>query len=201
MSQDAECLLSGCSEQLLSSCHAITGGKEKILGFPSGSAGHRAAGCRISPASARRGAAGTHLGEDVLVFDDVLVGGEQDVEFPAAELRYECPSCCRRALQGELPREMLRQGPRPGKESHGVLEKKGDQGILERKKKGEPGGPGKKGRATGVLEKKRESHGVLEKKKKGRATGSQGKRESHGVLAKKGRGGGRSCYRCGTRFQ
>ena len=41
------------------------------------------------------------LGEDVLVLDDVLVGGEQDVELPAAELRHEGASRCRGALRAQ----------------------------------------------------------------------------------------------------
>lgn len=73
--------------------------------------------------------------------------------------------------------------------------KKGDQGVLEKKRrasgswgKKEPWGPWEKWESHRVLKKKRESHGVLEKKGE-----PQGPR--------KRRGGGRSCYRCGTTFQ
>lgn len=51
----------------------------------------------------------THLGQDVLIFDDIFICSEQDVEFPTSELRYECPSCCWRALEKEFQTEMLNQ--------------------------------------------------------------------------------------------
>ena len=39
-----------------------------------------------------------HLGQDLLVLDDVLVGGEQHVELAAAQLRYKGTPGGRRAL-------------------------------------------------------------------------------------------------------
>lgn len=149
---------------------SITGGKEKKSGVP------------LRLCWTQR-AARTHLGEDVLVFDDVLVRGEQDVEFPAAELRYKCPSCCRRALQGELPREMLRKDPRSGKESHVVLEKKGRASTSWKRKASTTW----KKESHRVLEKKKETKGSW--KKKGEPLGP-GEKRSHGVLGKNGRATG-----------
>lgn len=42
-----------------------------------------------------------HLGKNMLIFDDVLVGREQDIKLPTSKLRYKCPSCCWRALGKE----------------------------------------------------------------------------------------------------
>lgn len=39
-----------------------------------------------------------NLGQDVLVFDDVFIGGQQDIELPAAELRHKPTTQSRGAL-------------------------------------------------------------------------------------------------------
>lgn len=40
-----------------------------------------------------------HLSQNVLVFDDVLVGGQQDVELATAELRHQATAQTRSALK------------------------------------------------------------------------------------------------------
>lgn len=40
-----------------------------------------------------------HLGQNVLVLDDVFIGGQQNVEFPTTELRHEPPAQGGGALQ------------------------------------------------------------------------------------------------------
>lgn len=42
-----------------------------------------------------------HLGQYLLILDDVFIGCQQDVELPAAELRHKPPTQRRSSLQGK----------------------------------------------------------------------------------------------------
>lgn len=62
-----------------------------------------------------------HLGQDVLVLDDVLVRCKQDIEFSAPELRDKGASCRRRALEGEFQPVMSGQKGTPRRGGGGAV--------------------------------------------------------------------------------